>query len=169
MILIKIIVMFVLSLLVPVQGFASPSTSAVPGYLKLKEQFAEVASQKSWNPNLKKLLLVGFASWCDFCRGEMPKINQLAKDYQKCGLQVLGLGIEKEKSKTEEAIKSWPIQLQVVFDLDFKIKNELEIKKIPALFYYDQSAKLILKAAGSSSAEQIYQLIRTDFGEKPCR
>ena len=44
----------------------------------------------------KPLLMTFWATWCEPCRDEYPMLNQLAKEYEPKGLQVIGVNFDED-------------------------------------------------------------------------
>src|ERR1700730_13790713 len=62
-----------------------PKTIDVQGYQKLLERYRG-----------KPLLVTFWATWCEPCRDEYPRRNELAKQYAPQGLQVVGVSMDDD-------------------------------------------------------------------------
>ncbi|MFH0766087.1 MAG: TlpA disulfide reductase family protein [Calditrichota bacterium] len=54
----------------------------------------------------KVIILDFWATWCPPCVKEIPHFNELAKKYQKKGLVVLGVSVDRDGAKAVEKFKS---------------------------------------------------------------
>jgi thiol-disulfide isomerase/thioredoxin len=125
-------------------------------------------SEKPFSGQTKQTLVVGFASWCSFCHGEMPEIIKIQNKYKACGLSVLGIGVEKKPDLTTKAVQDWGIKFPVILDDQYVLKRHLSIKKIPALFLTDADGLITRTESGVTGAKTMYAHIKDSFKNTPC-
>jgi len=86
-----------------------------------------------------KVLLINFwATWCAPCRGEMPALNRLQKEFEGKGLAVIGISIDSEQSKVREFIKDAKTQFQILHDPSMKCHDEYKVFAYPTTFLVDR-------------------------------
>lgn len=109
----------------------------------------------------KKVYLVDFwASWCMPCRKEIPNLKAIYEKYNKQGLEIISLSIDKnpkawQKALTEEKLP-WPNGI----DKD-GISDRFHVQAIPAIFIVDAKTGKILfeNICGEELANKIETLL----------
>ena len=78
-----------------------------------------------------KYVLVDFwASWCDPCRGEMPNLANVYKQYKGDKFEIVGVAVWDERADTEKALGELPISWPVIFDAQ-KIPDPYKLSAEP--------------------------------------
>jgi len=133
---------------------------------KMKPRWGE--KREIFGTESKRTLVVGFASWCGYCQAEMPEIVRLYSQYHGCGLDVVGLGVEKEAEATGKAVKEWGIPFPVIQDDQYAAKRFLGVKKIPALYLTDSKGIEVSREEGATGAKKMYAHIKDAFKDSKC-
>lgn len=96
-----------------------------------------------------KVLLVDFwASWCGPCRKENPHVVKLYEKYAKMGFEVLGVSLDKTKSRWEQAIAKDGLTWTHVSDLKGwgnEAAKMYSVKSIPHTMLLDAEGKIIAR------------------------
>ncbi|MFV0522468.1 MAG: redoxin domain-containing protein [Mangrovibacterium sp.] len=96
-----------------------------------------------------KYVLVDFwASWCGPCRGENPNVVKAYNKYKGKNFDILGVSLDKDKAKWEEAIKKDGLTWTQVSDLnawESSVVKLYGVGAIPASFLIDPDGKIIAK------------------------
>jgi len=86
-----------------------------------------------------KVMLINFwATWCAPCRGEMPALDRLQKQFEDKGLAVIGISIDSELSQVEQFIKDSKTQFQILHDPSMKCQDEYKVFAYPTTFLVDR-------------------------------
>ena len=93
-------------------------------------------------------LLVFWASWCPYCRAEIPQLQKINAEYKEKGLKVLSIDIGESKKKVEPAVKERGINYTVLLDVDNKVADRYGIIGIPANILLDSEG--VIKYRGTS-------------------
>ncbi|WP_158828365.1 TlpA disulfide reductase family protein [Mucilaginibacter lacusdianchii] len=96
----------------------------------------------------KYVMLDFWASWCVPCRDENPNVVRLYNQFKGKGFNILGISLDKEKDKWQQAIAKDKLTWQHASDLkDFEGPTErlYQIDAIPSNFIIDPQGKIIAK------------------------
>jgi len=105
-----------------------------------------------------KVLLIDFwASWCGPCRRDNPHVVELYNKYKEDGFEILGVSLDKTKSKWEQAVAKDNLTWSHVSDLK-GWKNEValtySVKSIPDTVLLDKEGKIIARKLRGPSLDQ---------------
>ena len=102
----------------------------------------------------KVVVLDFYATWCEPCRAETPRLVQLQKDYGPGGLQVIGLNVggENDRAHVPGFAKEFGIEYPLGFPDDSLVDQYLtENQEIPQAFVFDRNGELVKRFVGYSS------------------
>ncbi len=114
-----------------------------------------------------KVVLVNiWATWCEPCRNEMPKLDQLYRQKQPEGFVVLGMsdeGIETQMKFLSDVSVTYPLLL---------VNDQIptlyrEIAQYPALFLIDREGRLQPAPAPRQPFEQIASAVNALLAQRP--
>lgn len=101
----------------------------------------------SLKQSLGKITIIDFwASWCGPCRKENPNVVALYNEFHSKGLNIIGVSLDKDAAKWNEAIAKDNLTWNHVSNLKFwsdPIAELYHIKSIPATFILDANGKII--------------------------
>ncbi len=99
---------------------------------------------------LGKITVVNFwATWCGYCRLEIPQLNQLHKKYKDKGVRIVGISLDKKgASVVLPFIKTNPINYSVLFGNSDLIRNFGGFRGLPTTFLIDQEWRIQKKYPG---------------------
>jgi len=112
-----------------------------------------------------KYLLIDFwASWCGPCRRENPNVVAAFKEFSKKGFDILGVSLDKEKSKWTTAIKKDNLSWHHVSDLQFwknAAAKQYGINSIPSNVLLDKKGIIIAKnLRGEELIKKLKELLK---------
>ncbi len=76
-------------------------------------------------------LLVFWATWCPYCRQEVPELIKLNSEYKDKGLKILAIDLGESQKKVESFVKQEGISYTVLLDTDNKVASQYGIMGIP--------------------------------------
>lgn len=96
-----------------------------------------------------KITLIDFwASWCGPCREENPFVVQAYNAFHAKGFEILGVSLDKDKTKWQEAISKDGLNWTHVSNLkgwDCEVAKQYGVESIPTNFLLDKDGKIIAK------------------------
>jgi thiol-disulfide isomerase/thioredoxin len=123
------------------------------GWTLDKKQHATLADYKG-----KIVVLDFYATWCEPCRAETPRLVQLQKEYQQKGLQVIGLNVGGASDRDQVPLfaKEFGIQYPLGFPDDQFADSFLgDNQNIPQAFVFDRNGKLVKRFIGYSESSGV--------------
>ena len=103
----------------------------------------------SLKESLGKVTIIDFwASWCGPCRAENPNVVALYNEFHPKGLNIIGVSLDKDAAKWEEAIGKDKLAWIHVSNLKHwqePIAKQYGVESIPATFILDASGKIVAK------------------------
>jgi thiol-disulfide isomerase/thioredoxin len=102
----------------------------------------------------KVVVLDFYATWCEPCRAETPRLVQMQKDYGSNGLQVIGLNVggDEDRPRVPAFAKEYSIEYPLGFPDDNLVDQYLtDNQDIPQAFVFDRNGDLVKRFIGYSS------------------
>ena len=102
----------------------------------------------------KVVVLDFYATWCEPCRAETPRLVGLQRDYGPSGLQVIGLNVggENDRAHVPGFAKEFGIEYPLGFPDDTLVDQYLtDNQNIPQAFVFDRNGELVKRFVGYSS------------------
>lgn len=90
-------------------------------------------------------LIVFWSTWCKFCMLDLPHEIELAKQYERAGLRVIGVNADRTMEIARAAAKENGIPWLNIFEgPDKAISGELGIEAWPVLVLLDADGKVVM-------------------------
>jgi len=87
------------------------------------------------------VMLNFWATWCNPCRVEMPHLQKLYTQYKDIGFVVLGVNIDKNKTKAAKMARDLGANFPILFDNNQKVSKLYSIKAMPFTMLIDRDGK----------------------------
>jgi len=116
----------------------------------------------------KVILLDFWATWCAPCRESIPHLIQLYKTYQKDGLEVIGMNLDRGDMDTvQHFVKSMDIPYPIVITSQ-DVERSYGVTGLPTTILIDREGKIREKIVGFSSeiAKQLAAIVGALTSEK---
>lgn len=120
------------------------------GWALDNKQHATLADYKG-----KVVVLDFYATWCEPCRAETPRLVQLQAQYQQQGLQVIGLNVggADDRDQVPAFAREFGIQYPLAFpDDEFADSFLGDNQNIPQAFVFDRNGELVKRFIGYSDS-----------------
>ena len=106
----------------------------------------------------KPVLINFWATWCVYCRDEMPYLQQIYEEWTGKGLVVLAINIGENPSTVEKFMQSYNLSLPVLLDTKEVTGRKYNVSPIPTTFFIDKDGIIQEKRIGAfQNKEQIEQ------------
>ncbi|MBI3009923.1 MAG: TlpA family protein disulfide reductase [Candidatus Omnitrophica bacterium] len=84
----------------------------------------------------KVLVLHFWATWCPYCRGEIPKLKRLYEEWASRGVAVLTVSMDKDIGTLKQFIQQQGLRYPVIADRqgNFSLASRYQISGVPITF-----------------------------------
>jgi len=113
-------------------------------------------------------LIAMWASWCQPCISEIPRLRELARTYRDRGLVVLGVGLEQgmdTPAKQLDVAARQLINYQLLFDAKREYQTAYALSSLPFSILVGQDGKI--RWQGAILPEDLDARVRVVLGEIP--
>lgn len=98
-----------------------------------------------------KIIILDFwATWCPPCRKGIPDLIAIKKEYEKKGVEIIGISVDDEK--TIEQVKSFALNQKMNYPVvyaDKKVVSDYgDISNIPTTIIIDKKGNIVTKYVG---------------------
>lgn len=93
----------------------------------------------------KAVLLVFWATWCPYCREEIPELKKIYSKYQAKGLEILAVSVNESKEKVASFAKKNELPYPVLLDKDGKVASLYQVVGIPMNVIIDKKGTVQFK------------------------
>jgi thiol-disulfide isomerase/thioredoxin len=144
---------------------AGPAGQA--GWVLDNNQRAQLSDYKG-----KVVVLDFYATWCEPCRAETPRLVQLQQQYGEQGLQVIGLNVGgiDDREQVPAFAKEFGIKYPLAYpDDDFADSQLGNNQNIPQAFVFDRTGNMIKRFVGysDSSGAELEQVVKASLTAGP--
>jgi len=136
------------------------------GWTLDNNQRAQLADYKG-----KVVVLDFYATWCEPCRAETPRLVELQRQYAAQGLQVIGLNVggEDDREQVPAYAKQFGIQYPLGFPGDDLADGYLaDNQNIPQAFVFDRDGKMVKRFVGYSESgrQELERVVQLTLAQK---
>ena len=91
-------------------------------------------------------LLVFWASWCDVCQHELPKVHDLREKMKGKPFRIIAIGFKDSEENIRGYVKSHPnvFNFPVLYDPGDRVASRLGAQFTPTLFLLDKHGEVVL-------------------------
>ncbi|MFH1073911.1 MAG: TlpA disulfide reductase family protein [Candidatus Firestonebacteria bacterium] len=104
----------------------------------------------------KAVLLVFWATWCVYCRQEIPDLIKLKEQYKDKNLEIFGVNIQEAPEKIKPFIDRNRINYPILLDTKGNTARAYEVQGIPANVLIDKKGNVVFFG---SFGEELKKLI----------
>lgn len=87
-----------------------------------------------------KVIYVDFwASWCAPCAKSFPFMNDLKREYNGRGLEIIGVNLNEANEEAKAFLEQYPADFTVAVDKDEKCAKDFQVKAMPSSYLIDRN------------------------------
>ncbi len=94
-----------------------------------------------------------WASWCAPCKDTFPAMEELYVRFQKQGLVILAINVDKSRTAMTEFLKDHPVTFTVLRDSRKELVSKLRLPSLPSTFILDREGRVHSVCKGFRNAE----------------
>jgi peroxiredoxin len=100
----------------------------------------------------KTVLLVFTATWCPYCRAEIPHLKEIYSKYNAKGLEIIYIDIQESVEKVSSFMAKHNIPFKTLLDKDGKVAYLFGVRGVPTKFLIGKDGTILCKACRSVDA-----------------
>ena len=101
----------------------------------------------------KEIYVLEFwATWCGYCRGEIPELMEAQTTLSEQGVSVLAISVDQDRETLAQFLQRTPLPYPVVADGDAKepLSSQYGITGLPVTFIIGRDGRIAARLYGSS-------------------
>ena len=91
------------------------------------------------------VLIIFSATWCTFCKAEIPHFKSLHATYAKQGLEIVNIDIQESKEKVARFASQNQLPYRVLLDEDGSVSGVYEIRGVPTMVLVDKNGMIVCR------------------------
>jgi len=104
----------------------------------------------------KETILVFWATWCPYCREELPAIQEFYNQ-NKNKIEVLGISVGESKNQVQSYLNKAGITFPMAIDSDQTVARAFNVSGIPTIIVVDKSLNIVYY--GHSMVEMLERIM----------
>src|SRR5271166_5416988 len=108
----------------------------------------------------KVVLLQFWATWCPYCKRDMPALEAIGQEFNGQGLVVLGVNVGESKKKVKQFLEESPRSSKVILMEDTNLAAVFEAKRFPLYVLIDRKGNLAGTQEGAGGQSSLRHLLR---------
>ena len=141
------------------QDAASKSAKAAPDFTVLDHEGNAV---KLSDYKGKPVVLNFWATWCSYCKLEMPDFNEAYQKYPDVQFLMVNAtdGVQETMSSAKEYIRKENYQFNIFFDTQLEAVKAYAVTGFPSTFFIDKEGNLVTYGSGMLDMEALEKGIK---------
>ncbi len=108
----------------------------------------------------KTVVLNVWATWCGYCRAEMPELESAYQQYRDQGLVVLGVNAQESEERVRQYVSQLGITFPILLDTNGSVSHAYRIQGLPTTFFIDADGVIRGQMVGQLTKETLLKGIR---------
>lgn len=97
----------------------------------------------------KMVLLVFGATWCPYCRAEIPHLKELYSEYKDKELEILSIDILESREKVSDFAQEHNLPYRVLLDRDGKVAKLYRVLGVPTKILINKDGMIVCRECRS--------------------
>jgi len=110
------------------------------------------------------VVLDAWASWCQPCQTELPKLDALARQWAAQGVRVYAVNVDTASGVVQPFLMTFHIDLPILLDPGGGVLTQtLGLQNLPTTWVFDQAGNLVFTEQGNAAlvAEKVNLMLST--------
>lgn len=103
----------------------------------------------------KGVFLNFWATYCEPCKQEMPYMNNLFKEYQAEGVEILAINVGEPELRVNNFIEQYGLDFPILYDRGGTVTKLYDFIPLPTTFLIDENGQIVDIITGTLSEESI--------------
>ena len=91
------------------------------------------------------VLIIFGATWCTFCREEIPRFKAIHAAYAKQGLEIVNIDIQESREKVAKFAARYGLPYRVLLDEDGTVAGIYDIRGVPSMVLVDPKGNILCR------------------------
>ena len=93
----------------------------------------------------KPVLIIFTATWCTFCKEEIPHYKSIHAAYVKQGLEIVNIDIQESKEKVSKFAAKHGLPYRILLDEDGMVSGIYDIRGVPSMVLVDSKGNILCR------------------------
>jgi peroxiredoxin len=93
----------------------------------------------------RPVLIIFGATWCGFCREEIPHFKAIHAAYAKQGLEIVNIDSQESKERVTKFASKYELPYRVLLDEDGTVAGIYEIPGVPVMVLVDKNGNIVCR------------------------
>ncbi|MBS1252370.1 MAG: Thiol-disulfide oxidoreductase ResA [Anaerolineales bacterium] len=108
-----------------------------------------------------RVVVVNFwATWCNWCKYELPALQVVHEKYKDEGLIVLGVDVEEPGPLVEAYAERYGLSFPIVLDVEGTAAEAYKVRGLPMTFFIDRSGTIVRVKRGAMREDELELHVR---------
>lgn len=128
--------------------------------IELMNPKGEMVKLSDYVPEGKYVMLEFWASWCGPCRGEIPHLRHVYKDYKNKGFEIVSISIDERKKDWEKAMKEEGMEWTQLCDpkgFNGPVAKQYNISGVPTCIILDKEGRIFKTDMRGAALDAVLQ------------
>jgi peroxiredoxin len=107
----------------------------------------------------KYTLVIFWATWCENCKEEIPRINEAISLFKRAGVDIIAISIDEDETEIKKYVKDNNISFKVASDLlgwEGRAVLDYAVYATPSMFIVDRDMNIVAKPI---TGEQLFSAV----------
>jgi len=93
-----------------------------------------------------------WATWCPFCRGEIPKLTEAHQHWSSDGVTIVAVSVDQHREHLVDFVTTAGVPYAVVADIDLpeSVARRYHVSGLPTTFIIGRDGRIVARLLGSS-------------------